>query len=142
MQNHFRQYLANNGESQELLRKNRATTEICSCSKKEEASKADMIEISVDLKRKMHNTLAQILKRFNIDWNVMRAIMVTTGAVISRSVALAVLQAGEFVPQDLDIYVTSTNLAVLLVFLNEQGYSHRYQPRTQHKTATADLQSC
>ena len=82
-----------------------------------------MIEISVDLKRKMHNTLAQILKHFNIDWNVMQAVMVTTGAVISGSVALAVPQAGEFVPQDLDMYVTLTNLAVLLVFLNEQGYS-------------------
>ena len=51
-----------------------------------------------------------------------RAVMVTTGAVISGSVALAVLQAGEFVPQDLDIYVTSNNLATVLVFPNEQGY--------------------
>jgi len=82
-----------------------------------------MIEISDYQRKDMHETLAQILKRFNIDWNVMRAVMVTTGAVISGSVALAVLQAGEFVPQDLDIYVTSTNLAVLLIFLNEQGYS-------------------
>jgi len=71
----------------------------------------------------MHDTFVQILKRFNLDWTVMRAVMMTTGAVLSGSAALAVLQGGKFVPQDLDIYVTSTNFAILLVFLNEQGYN-------------------
>lgn len=84
---------------------------------------ADLIEISAEKREVMQKTLTQILKRFNIDWKIMRAVMLTTGAVISGSVALAVLQAGEFVPQDLNIYVTSTNLAVLLIFLNEQGYT-------------------
>ncbi len=70
----------------------------------------------------MHEELAQILGRFKIDWRVLRAVMLNTGAVISGSAALAVLQPGEFVPQDLDIYVTSKNLATLIVFLNEQGY--------------------
>ena len=70
----------------------------------------------------MHKELAQILGRFKIDWRVLRAVMLNTGAVISGSAALAVLQPGEFVPQDLDIYVTSKNLATVIVFLNEQGY--------------------
>jgi hypothetical protein len=63
------------------------------------------------------------LNHFKLDWKLMRAVMLTTGAVISGSAALAVLHAGEFVPQDLDIYVTSKNMATVLVFLLEQRYS-------------------
>jgi len=53
----------------------------------------------------------------------MKATMLTAGAVISGSVVLEVVQRGEFVPQDLDIYVTSVNMATVLVFLQEQGYA-------------------
>ena len=53
----------------------------------------------------------------------MQAVMLMTGAVISGSAALAVLHAGTFVPRDLDIYVTSKNMATMLVFLLEQCYS-------------------
>jgi hypothetical protein len=70
----------------------------------------------------MYKTLRQLLNRFQLDWKIMRAIMVTSGAVISGSAALAVLHTGKFIPQDLDIYVTSENLAAVLVFLQEQGY--------------------
>jgi len=70
----------------------------------------------------MHKELVQILGHFKIDWKVLQAVMLTMGAVISGSAALAVLQPGEFVLQDLDIYVTSKNLAMLIIFLNEQGY--------------------
>ena len=70
----------------------------------------------------MNNTLQRLLNRFHLDWASMKAIMMTTGAVISGSAALAVLQEGKFVPQDIDIYVTSENIAAILAFLLEQGY--------------------
>ena len=62
------------------------------------------------------------LTRFRLDWKVMKAVMITTGAVISGSVALAVLLGGEFVAQDLDIYVVAEHMGTVLVFLEEQGY--------------------
>jgi len=70
----------------------------------------------------MYETLRHLFNRFQLDWKVLRAIMVTTGAMISGSAALAVLHTGKFVPQDLDIYVTSENFAAVLLFLQEQGY--------------------
>jgi hypothetical protein len=66
---------------------------------------------------------------------MMQAVMLTTGSVISGSAALAVSQAGEFVPQDLDIYVTLANLTVLIVFLNEQGYSIQLPPVTMTRSS-------
>ena len=45
-----------------------------------------------------------------------------TGAVISGSTALAVLFGGEFVPQDLDIYVNDRGMARILIFLMNHGY--------------------
>lgn len=64
----------------------------------------------------------QTLTRFNLDWKVTKAVMITTGAVILGSAALAILLGGEFVPQDLDIYITSQHMGTVLVFLEEQGY--------------------
>lgn len=81
------------------------------------------IEITPEQRQDILRSLALTLNRFNLDWKLMQAVMLTTGAVISGSAALAILHAGEFVPQDLDIYVTSKNMATALVFLLEQGYS-------------------
>jgi len=53
----------------------------------------------------MLKTLALLMNRFKLDWKVMQAVMLTTGAVISGSAALSVLHVGEFVPQDLVIVV-------------------------------------
>ena len=71
----------------------------------------------------MLQSLALTLNRFKLDWKLMQVVMLTAGAVISGSAALAVLHAGKFVPQDLDIYVTSKNMVTILVFLLEQRYS-------------------
>ena len=53
------------------------------------------------------------------------------------------MTAGEFVPQDLDIYVTSDKIATILVFLNEQGYNIHLPPpsstRKQYPTSTIVL---
>jgi len=76
----------------------------------------------------MHKELVQILGHFKIDWKVLQAVMLTMGAIISGSAALAVLQPGEFVLQDLDIYITSKNLAMLIIFLNDsRAMVCRYQ---------------
>jgi hypothetical protein len=83
----------------------------------------NIIDITPNMHHEMRQTLGQIVNRFKFDWNILRTVMVTTGAVISGSSALAVLKAGEFVPQDLDIYVTSDNFATVLVFFNEQEYN-------------------
>ena len=48
--------------------------------------------------------------------------MMATGAMISGSMALAVLFGGEFVPQDLDIYVNNRGMARILIFLTNHGY--------------------
>ena len=80
-------------------------------------------DIAPEKREEMQRALAHILLWFKLDWKVMKAIMLTTGAVISGSAALAVLQGGEFIPQDLDIYVTSKNMAAVLVFLQEQNYA-------------------
>ena len=84
---------------------------------------AEVVGITRQQRQDMLQTLALLMNRFKVDWKVMQAVMQTTGAIISGSAALAVLHAGEFVPQDLDIYVTSKNMATVLVFLLEQGYS-------------------
>ena len=57
--------------------------------------------------------------------------MMATGAVISGLTALAVLFGGEFVSQDLDIYVNDRGMARIIIFLT----NHRYQivtPRPGH----------
>ena len=90
---------------------------------------AEVIKITPEMHQKMLKTLAQIIQRFNLDWKVLQALMITTGAVISGSAVLAVLHTGDFVPQDLDIYVTSRNFATVLVFLNEQGYVVQIPPQ-------------
>ena len=48
--------------------------------------------------------------------------MMATGAMISGLTALAVLFGGEFVPQDLDIYVNNRGMARILIFLTNHGY--------------------
>ena len=83
----------------------------------------DVDDVTPEKKKAMLRTLLQILSRFKLDWKVIKAVMVTTGAVISGSAALAVLLEGEFVAQDLDIYVTGGHLGTVLVFLQEQGYN-------------------
>ena len=57
--------------------------------------------------------------------------MMATGAVISGSTALAVLFGGEFVPQDLDIYVNNRGMARILIFLMNNGYQI-VMPRPGH----------
>ena len=70
----------------------------------------------------MFDTFKKTLARYQIDWSALRAIMVATGAVISGSTALAVLLRGEFVPQDLDIYVNAKGFTAVLAFLVNHGY--------------------
>ena len=86
-------------------------------------SESEFIIITPEQRQDILRSLALTLNRFNLDWKLMQAVMLATGAVISGSAALAILHAGEFVPQDLDIYVPSKNMATALVFLLEQGYS-------------------
>ena len=87
-----------------------------------------------------NNTLQQLLNRFHLDWASMKTIMTTTGAVISGSAALAVLQEEKFVPQDIDIYVTSKNIAAVLAFLLEQGYKLVTKPtEKRHAKSTVTL---
>jgi len=83
---------------------------------------AEVIKITPEMHQEMLKTLAQIIQHFNLDWKVLQALMITTGAVISGSAVLVVLHTGDFVPQDLDIYVTLRNFITILVFLNERGY--------------------
>ena len=119
LQDQFRAYLANKSESlssaEELGTEGRVTinkdAELC------------IRDVAPQKHKEMQRTLAQILLRFKLDWKMLKATMLTTGAVILGSVALVVLQGGEFVPQDLDIYVTSESMAMVLVFLQEQGYA-------------------
>ena len=68
-------------------------------------------------------TCKEMLARYKFNWIELRTIMMATGAVISGSMALAVLFEGEFVPQDLDIYVNDRGMARILTFLT----NHRYQ---------------
>ena len=95
----------------------------------------------------MSKTLAQLIFRFKLDWKVLRAIMWTTGAVISGSAALAILLRGEFVPQNLDICVTSDNVALVLVYLQDQGYKIQIpatsdpKPTYSKSTITLNLES-
>ena len=84
---------------------------------------AEVIEITGQQHQDMLKTLALLMNHFKLDWKVMWAVMLTMGAVISGSAALSVLHVGEFVPQDLDVYVTLKNMVMVLVYLEEQGYS-------------------
>lgn len=79
-------------------------------------------EITEEDRQEMFDTLKEILARYKFDWNTLRAIMTATGAVISGSTALAVLLGGEFVPQDLDIYVNAKGFIAMLGFLTDHGY--------------------
>ena len=82
-----------------------------------------VLNITIEKHMKMHKALAQIVDHFKLDWRVLWMVMLTTGAIISGLAALAVLQPREFVLQDLNIYVTSKNFAIVVVFLKEQGYN-------------------
>ena len=68
------------------------------------------------------STCKEMLVRYKFNWIKLRTIMMATGAVISGSTALAVLFGGEFVPQDLDIYVNDRGMARILIFLTNHGY--------------------
>jgi hypothetical protein len=73
-------------------------------------------------RKQIFDTFKEMLARYKFDWNALRTVMVATGAVISGSTALAVLLGGEFVPQDLDIYVNDKGFDAILVFLINHGY--------------------
>ena len=68
-------------------------------------------------------TCKETLARYKFNWIKLQTFMMATRAVISGSTALAVLFGGEFVPQDLDIYVNDRGMARILIFLT----NHRYQ---------------
>ena len=96
-------------------------------------------KITEEERWEMINTFKETLARYKFEWNALRTIMVATGAVISGSTALAVLLGGEFVPQDLDIYVDAKGFNAMLVFL----MNHRYQvvvpqPHYAHKKKYPD----
>lgn len=78
--------------------------------------------ITEEVRQEMLDTFKETLVRYKFDWIALRTIMATTGAVISGSTALAVLLRGEFVPQDLDIYVNAKGLAGMISFLTNHGY--------------------
>lgn len=86
----------------------------------------------------MFDTFKKTLARHKFEWNALRAIMAATGAVISGSTALAVLLGGEFVPQDLDIYVNAKGFTAMLVFLMNHGYQVVPQTHYEHKMSYAD----
>jgi hypothetical protein len=74
-------------------------------------------KITEEERQAMLDTFKETLARYNFEWNALRAIMAATGAVISGSTALAVLLGGEFVPQDLDIYVNTKDSLQCSYFL-------------------------
>ena len=87
----------------------------------------------------MFDTFKETLARYKFKWNVLQATMVATRVVISGSTALAVLLGGEFVPQDLDIYVNAKGFPAMLEFLLNHGYQVvRPQPCYAHKNKYAD----
>ena len=79
-------------------------------------------KITEEDQQKMFDTFREILAKYKFDWNTLRAIMTDTRAVISGSTALAVLLGGEFVPQELDIYVNAKGFIAILGFLMDHGY--------------------
>ena len=87
-----------------------------------ESAKSGICKITVEEQQKMFDSFKEMLGRYELEWNALRAIMVATGAVISGSTALAVLLRGEFIPQDLDIYVDAKGFTAILVFLTNHGY--------------------
>ena len=78
--------------------------------------------ITEEERQEMLDTFKETLVRYKFDWIELRTIMMATGAVISGSTALAVLFRGDFVPQDLDIYVNDKGLAGIPIFLVNHGY--------------------
>jgi hypothetical protein len=82
----------------------------------------DACKITEEERLEMLDVLNQTLGMFKIHWTALKPVMMATGAVISGSAALAVLLGGEFVPQDLDIYVNANGFAEMLVFLMDHGY--------------------
>jgi hypothetical protein len=79
-------------------------------------------EITEQDQQEMLDTFKEMLARYKINWSALRATMAATGAVISGSTALAVLLRGEFVPQDLDIYVNAEGFTAMLMLLMDHGY--------------------
>ena len=90
-------------------------------------------KITEKQRQEMFETFKETLARYKFDWNALRTVMVATGAVISGSTALAILLRGEFVPQDLDIYVDAEGFTTMLVFLMNHWVPgrHRTTLRTQ-----------
>ena len=82
----------------------------------------DVCKITKEEQKEMFDTFKETLARYKFDWIMLRSIMVSTRAVISGSTALAILLGGEFVPQDLDIYINAKGFAAMLVFLMDHGY--------------------
>ena len=78
--------------------------------------------ITEEQRQEMLNTFKETLARYKFNWIELRTIMMATGAVISGSTALVVLFGGEFIPQDLDIYVNDRGMARILIFLTNHGY--------------------
>ena len=89
-------------------------------------------KITEKQRQEMFETFKETLARYKFDWNALRTVMVATGAVISGSTALAVLLGGEFVPQDLDIYVDAEGFTTMLVFLMNHGYQVVIGPHYAH----------
>ena len=91
-------------------------------------------KITEEERQAMFIIFKETLARYKFRWNALQAIMAATGAVISGSTALAVLLGGEFVPQDLDIYVSAKGFAAMMVFLTDHGYQVVIsRPRYAHK---------
>ena len=90
----------------------------------------------------MFDTFKKTLARYKFEWNSLRAILASTGAVISGSTALAVLLGGEFIPQDLDIYVNAEKFNAMLAFLINHGYQVvTPRPGYEHKKRYADAKN-
>ena len=91
----------------------------------------DVCKITKEEQKEMFNTFKETLARYKFNWIMLRSIMVSTGAVISGSTALAVLLGDEFIPQDLNIYINAKGFAAMLVFLMDHGY-HLVKPQLQY----------
>jgi hypothetical protein len=91
------------------------------------------ITVTEEERHEMFDTFKETLGRYKFDWKTLQAILAATGAVISGSTALAVLVGGEFVPQDLDIYVNAKGFTTMLAFLLDHGYQVIPTPHYAHK---------
>ena len=97
-------------------------------------------KISEEERQEMFNMFKETLARYKFEWNALRAIMAATGAAISGSTALAVLLGGEFVPQDLDIYITQKVSLQCLHSSRTMGTRWRYSDHTTHTERDTQIQ--